>query len=244
MRTLAAMDPEVNGTSEVLTELAEAEAAEAEALAEAARARAEAARLRGEDAGADDESVEPATVAEPARRRWSGLPSGLPSRLPSRLPWKRIGLVGAAVLAAVSVGLTGWMLVAHRQAAAERAHRQAFIDAARNGVVALLSIDHSRARDDVQHVLDLSTGGFKQDFVKGADDFVKTAEQSKAVTKGSVSGAAVDSVNGDSAVVLLAVVSQVTNANGARQDPRPFRMSVTVSPDGGQLKMSNVEFVP
>ncbi len=236
MRTLAAMDPEVNGTSEVLTELAEAEAAEAEALAEAARARAEAARLRGEDAGADDESVEPAAVAEPARRRWSGLPS--------RLPWKRIGVVGAAVLTTGSVALTGWMVVAHRQAAAERAHRQAFIDAARNGVVALLSIDHSRAKDDVQHVLDLSTGGFREDFVKGAEDFVKTAEQSKAVTKGSVSGAAVDSVNGDSAVVLLAVVSQVTNANGARQDPRPFRMSVTVSPDGGQLKMSNVEFVP
>lgn len=239
VRTLAAMDSELNGTSEVLTELAEAEAAEAEALAEAARARAEAARLRGDDTDADDESKEevvPADAVEPARRRWSGLPSGL--------QWKRIGVVGAAVLAAASVALTGWMLVAHRQAAAERAHRQAFVDAARNGVVALLSIDHSRAKDDVQHVLDLSTGGFKQDFVKGADDFIKTAEQSKAVTKGSVSGAAVDSVNGDSAVVLLAVVSQVTNANGARQDPRPFRMSVTVSPDGGQLKMSNVEFVP
>lgn len=233
MRTLAAMDSEVNGTSEVLTELAEAEAAEAEALAEAARARAEAARLRGDDIDADDDSQE---EVEPARRRWSRLPAGL--------QWKRIGVVGGAVLAAVSVALTGWMLVAHRQAAAERAHRQAFVDAARNGVVALLSIDHSRAKDDVQHVLDLSTGGFKQDFIKGADDFIKTAEQSKAVTKGSVSGAAVDSVNGDSAVVLLAVVSQVTNANGARQDPRPFRMSVTVSPDGGQLKMSNVEFVP
>ena len=233
MRTLAAMDSEVNGTSEVLTELAEAEAAEAEALAEAARARAEAARLRGDDIDADDDSQE---EVEPARRRWSKLPAGLQS--------KRIGVVGGAVLAAVSVALTGWMLVAHRQAAAERAHRQAFVDAARNGVVALLSIDHSRAKDDVQHVLDLSTGGFKQDFIKGADDFIKTAEQSKAVTKGSVSGAAVDSVNGDSAVVLLAVVSQVTNANGARQDPRPFRMSVTVSPDGGQLKMSNVEFVP
>lgn len=235
VRTLAAMDSEVNGTSEVLNELAEAEAAEAEALAEAARARAEAARLRGDDAEVV-EAVEAVELAQPARRWWLGLPSGLQG--------KRIGVVAAAVLTVGCIALTGWMLVAHRQAAAERAHRQAFLDAARNGVVALLSIDHSRAKDDVQHVLDLSTGGFKEEFTKGADDFVKTAEQSKAVTKGSVSGAAVDSVNGDSAVVLLAVVSQVTNSNGARQDPRPFRMSVTVSPDGGQLKMSNVEFVP
>jgi len=43
---------------------------------------------------------------------------------------------------------------------------------------------------------------------------------------------------------LLAASSQVTNVNGARQDPRAWRMSVTMTRDGGKLKMSNVEFVP
>jgi Mce-associated membrane protein len=45
-------------------------------------------------------------------------------------------------------------------------------------------------------------------------------------------------------VVLVAATSEVTNASGARQDPRPFRMSVTVTREGEQCKMSDVEFVP
>jgi Mce-associated membrane protein len=44
--------------------------------------------------------------------------------------------------------------------------------------------------------------------------------------------------------VLLAASSQVTNVNGARGDPRPWRMSVTMSRDEDKWKMSNVEFVP
>ena len=60
----------------------------------------------------------------------------------------------------------------------------------------------------------------------------------------AVSAAALESRNGDSGVVLLAASSKVTNANGAQQDPRSWRMSVTLTRDGGQLKMSNVEFVP
>jgi len=55
---------------------------------------------------------------------------------------------------------------------------------------------------------------------------------------------ALDSVDGDRAVVLVAATSEVTNANGAHQDSRPFRISVTVTRDGEAYKMSDVEFVP
>lgn len=238
------MAPEVNrkgaavdgddAVSEVMAQLAEAEAAEAEALAEAARAKATAARLRGSSAEPPDQEVvaDLAEEPEPAPRWWSGL------------PWSKIG-VAAAVLAICAVlAVTGLMLRQHSQANALRAHRAEFVTAAKEGVVALLSIDYTHAKADVQKVIDHSTGSFKDDFTKGADDFVKTAEQSKAVTVGKVSAAALESENGDTGVVLLAASSQVTNANGARQDPRAWRMSVTMTRDGGQLKMSNVEFVP
>jgi Mce-associated membrane protein len=72
----------------------------------------------------------------------------------------------------------------------------------------------------------------------------QTTEDSKAVTAGSVNVAALERVDGDRAVVLVAATSEVTNASGARQDPRPFRMSVTVTREGEQCKMSDVEFVP
>ncbi|WP_431231141.1 hypothetical protein ACQ856_15945 [Mycolicibacterium psychrotolerans] len=225
--------------AEALAELAEAEAVEAEARAEAARAKATAARLRGaepesadEDSG-DVDDAEDFDDVELEPRSW----------------WARIGAVTVAVavvviLAIASMVVTGLMLVAHQKVVAQRAHQAELVAAAREGVIALLSIDYNRAKADVQHVLDLSTGTFKDDFTRGADDFVKTAEQSKAVTVGTVKSAALEKESGDTGVVLLAASSTVTNANGAHQDPRAWRMSVTVARDGAQYKMSNVEFVP
>ena len=64
------------------------------------------------------------------------------------------------------------------------------------------------------------------------------------MTVGTIKSAALDKDGGDTGVVLLAASSTVTNANGAHQDPRAWRMSVTVARDGDKFKMSNVEFVP
>ena len=110
--------------------------------------------------------------------------------------------------------------------------------------MALLSIDHGKADADVKRVLDLSIGAFRDDFASRSEDFIKTARESKAVTVGSVTAAALDSTYPGNAVVLVAASSQVTNSNGARNDPRPWRMSVTMSLDENEWKMSNVEFVP
>lgn len=232
------MASEVDGgetASEVMAQLAEAEAAEAEALADAARAKATAARLRRSTqtpaTGEVTETV--ADVAEEPERPWW-----------SRLPWTKIGLAAVVVAICAALALTGLMIWQHRQVEAQRAHRAEFVTSASEGVLALLTIDYNHAKADVQKVIDHSTGSFRDDFTKGGDDFVKTAEQSRAVTVGKISAAALESENGDTGVVLLAASSQVTNANGARQDPRAWRMSVTMTRDGGKLKMSNVEFVP
>lgn len=157
---------------------------------------------------------------------------------------RKLAIGIGALLTGAAVTGTALMVWQHRQVSAQRDHDVSIVDAARTGVTALLTIDHTTARADVQHVLDVTTGNFREDFAKSADDFVQTAEQSKAVTKGSVKAAALESAGTDGGVVLLAVSSEVTNANGARADPRPFRMSVTVTRDGGQFKMSNLEFVP
>lgn len=238
---VGAMAAEVNeeAVSEALAELAEAEAAEAEARAEAARAKATAARLRGVEPDPGDEDSDDGEDAEDHED----------DELEPRGWWARVGAVTVAVaviviLTIASMVVTGLMLVAHQRVVAQRAHHDELVAAAREGVIALLSIDYNRAKADVQHVIDLSTGTFKNDFTRGADDFVKTAEQSKAVTVGTVKSAALEKETGDTGVVLLAASSTVTNANGAHQDPRAWRMSVTVARDGAQYKMSNVEFVP
>lgn len=215
--------------TDMLAELAEAEAAEADALAEAAQARA---RLAAVQPDAPD-------VAEGPHAPDSG-PSAA-TRPPIR---QTAGLALAALLTAAALTLTALMLWQHGRVAAQHASDRRFVDAARDGIVALLSIDHGRARADVQRVLDLSTGQFHDEFARSADDFVKTAEDSKAVTKGTVNVAALERVDGDRATVLVAATSEVSNVNGARQDPRPFRISVTVTREGETCKMSDVEFVP
>ncbi|WP_431236791.1 hypothetical protein ACQ86B_17925 [Mycolicibacterium aichiense] len=237
--------------AEALAELAEAEAAEAEARAEAARAKATAARLRGAEPGSTDEDPADAPADADAEDDFDAEAEDYDddAELEPRGWWARIGAVTVAVavvviLAIASMAVTGLMLVAHQKVVAQRAHQAELVAAAREGVIALLSIDYNRAKADVQHVIDLSTGTFKDDFTRGADDFVKTAEQSKAVTVGTVKSAALEKESGDTGVVLLAASSTVTNANGAHQDPRAWRMSVTVARDGAQYKMSNVEFVP
>jgi Mce-associated membrane protein len=60
----------------------------------------------------------------------------------------------------------------------------------------------------------------------------------------TVNSVAVESMSDDSAVVLVAASSRVTNSAGANQEPRSWRLSVDLQRDGGQIKMSKVEFVP
>jgi Mce-associated membrane protein len=185
---------------------------------------------------ADTPSADDA-VDKPARR-WG--------RRPRRPKWSTVaaGLAIIVVLAALSV--TGYMVKEHRDAVRQRQRAAEFVAAARQGVVTLTSLDFNHAKEGVQHILENSTGSFKDDFVKMADDFTKVVEQSKVVSQGSVQAAAVDpdTMTKDSAVVLVASTSEVTNAAGAKQDPRNYRLIVTVARDGGQLKISKVEFVP
>ncbi|OOK70146.1 virB8 family protein [Mycobacterium kansasii] len=138
------------------------------------------------------------------------------------------------------------MLVKHRDATRHRDRVAEFAAAARQGVVTLTSLDFTNAKQGVQRILDNSTGTFRDDMAKVADDFIKVVEQSKVVEQGTVQAVAVDvdTMTDDSAVVLVASTSEVTNAAGARQDPRKFRLIVTITRDGDQLKMSKVEFVP
>lgn len=64
------------------------------------------------------------------------------------------------------------------------------------------------------------------------------------MSKGAVKAAAVEATTGQSATVAVTATSQVSNSNGAGEAPRTWRMSVTVDPDGHDLKISKIEIVP
>jgi len=178
--------------------------------------------------------IEPPTNEAPrSRRRWR-----------RRLVWARVALGLTFVLICALLAASGYMIWQDRNAAAQRHRVAQFAAAARQGVVSLMTLDFNHTKEDVQRVLDNSTGQFRDDFQSRADDFTKVVQESKVVTIGWVNATAVQSTTDNSAVVLVAAKSQVTNATGARNEPRAWRLSVTVTRDGGQIKMSKVEFMP
>lgn len=247
-------------------EEAEAEAAEAEALASAARARARALRLRREAQAAVTEksrppvpetaetpeldveegvveSTEPAELTAvtedeqpaPARRR----------QLPRlRIRWRMLAVSLATVATIALVTLSVLMVVHHRDAQSRQQRAAEFAAAARQGVVTLMSLNFSTAKDDVQRIIDNAAGQFKEDFEASAADFTTVAERSKVITEANVNATAVQSMTDDSAVVLVAATSRITNETGAQQDPRTWRLIVDVVRDGDRIKLSKVEFAP
>ncbi|MGV1087301.1 MAG: hypothetical protein ACOYBX_04905 [Mycobacterium sp.] len=207
---------------------AEAEVAEAEARAEAARARA--ADLRRQLA--DLEAQNPADQAEtPTATKVS------PARLITSL------VAALATLALVSA--TGYMFWQHHSAEQQRRQAAEYAASARQGVINLMSVDYATAQDTVQRVIDGSTGRFRSNFEETADDFVKALQEEKIVTTATVNDAAVESITGNSAVVLVSATSQREGAQApkSQQQPRVWRVVVTMERDGDQMKMSAVEFV-
>ncbi|OBH82671.1 hypothetical protein A5681_22550 [Mycobacterium scrofulaceum] len=171
--------------------------------------------------------------SKPTRRRRLHVPS-----------WSLVWKAAVIVLICAFTAASGYMMW-NRHETVERNQRAAnFIAGARQGVVNLTSMDFNKAKEDVQRVIDSSTGQFRDDFQARAKDFTTVVEQSKVVTQGTVNAAAVQSINGDFALVLVAATSHITNAAGAKDEPRNWRLKVTVKDEAGQYKMSNVEFIP
>ncbi|MCV7004013.1 hypothetical protein H7J34_27935 [Mycolicibacterium alvei] len=157
----------------------------------------------------------------------------------------------ATVLAGVAILVSGALLAAsgyviwfHQQADREQQRRAEFSAAASQAAVTLMSIDSAKAEDNVRQIVDNSTGQFKEDIESSAEDLVRAAQDSKATTKATAKATAVQSMDADSAVVLVSTATTVSNSAGANQQPRNWRLSVTMVRDGEQLKMSKVEFVP
>jgi Mce-associated membrane protein len=200
----------------------------------------------GAETAASDVAAEPieATEVDGAEEPTTEEPAG------KRRRW-RLGRILKVLAAAVAIActcalitLSVLMVLNHRHQAAEQQRRAEYAAAGRQSVVTLMSLDFNKAKTDVQRIIDNSTGQFRDDFKNQADDFVKVAQDSKVITEVTVNSTGVESMTNDSAIVLVSATSRVTNAAGAKQEPRTWRLSVNLQRDGGQIKMSKVEFVP
>ena len=224
-----ALDADEDATDEAETEEAETE----EEVSDTDEDVTDADEVETEEE-VSDETPEDAEPESKSARSWRRV------RLPPlSVTWK----AAVIILICAFIGASGYMMW-QRHETTERNQRTAnFLAGARQGVVNMMSLDFNRAKEDVQRVIDSSTGQFRDDFQQRAKDFTTVVEQSKVVTQGTVNAAAVQSIDGNSALVLVAASSRITNAAGAKDELRNWRLKVTVTDDGGQYKMSNVEFI-
>lgn len=159
--------------------------------------------------------------------------------------WGTSAAVVGFILTIGFAAATTYMVLQHREAIQRQQREASFVGGAKKGVVNMISLDFTKAKADVQRVIDGSTGEFRADFEHRANDFIAVVEQSKAITEGTVNAAAVESLNDNSAVVLVSATSRVTNSPpGKDEPPKTWRLRVTVADEGGQYKMSKVEYVP
>jgi Mce-associated membrane protein len=261
--------PEGSGPSDAdeqaWLEEAEAEAAAAEAAAAAAKARARAARLRREaraarlrrealgvpeptDDDGEDEGYEEDYEDDYDEEYEEGYEEDYDELLPEQTGWRRrmpmIASIAAIILIVCFAGASVYMVFAHRDNTERQKREAAFVEGAKHGVLNMISLDYTKAKENVQRVIDSSTGQFKDDFQRNANDFISVVTQSKTISQGSIDAAGIESVDEDSAVVLIAATSRVTNSPAGKDEPpKTWRLKVTVAEVGSHYKMSKVEYV-
>ena len=192
--------------------------------------------------------VDDAADGDAPRRRDHGRGGRRTERVGRRLPRPRCRMFG-------SPRFSGWLPWSRWQAcvggwasATYESHKTAdernlFLQVGRQAALNLTTIDFEHADEDVQRVLDSSTGTFYDDFQARAQPFKEVVKQAKSKSVGTIAEAGVESMTADGAEVLVAVTVKTSNAGAAEQDPRAWRMRITVQKVDDEAKVANVRFV-
>jgi Mce-associated membrane protein len=161
----------------------------------------------------------------------------------ARRPPLRIAAALGITMCVMMAGLVGWLGFRAYQSHRADEQRKVFLQVGRQAALNLTTIDFQEADTDVQRILDSATGTFHDDFEKRAQPFIDTVKQAQSKSVGTVTEAGLESESGNGAQVLVAVAVKTSNVGAAEQQPRAWRMRISVQKVGDQAKVSNVEFV-
>lgn len=156
----------------------------------------------------------------------------------------RLATIAGLVVVILLAGLAGWTGYRGYQAYQGEKERQLFLQVGRQGALNLTTIDWQNAEADVQRVLDSATGTFYDDFQNRSAPFVQVVKQAQSKSVGTIAEAGLESATRDEAQVLVAVTVTTSNVGAPEQEPRAWRMRLTVQKVNDETKVSNVEFVP
>lgn len=162
----------------------------------------------------------------------------------TRISADRLALIIGLVVVVALAGLAGCLGFRAYQSHQAAEQRKLFLQVGRQGALNLTTIDFHRADADVQRILDGATGEFYDNFSQRSRPFIDLVTRAQSVSVGTVTEAGLEPQSGDDARVLVAVMVKTSNAGAAEQEPRLWRMRLSVQKVGNEAKVSNVEFVP
>jgi Mce-associated membrane protein len=151
--------------------------------------------------------------------------------------------VGVVIIAALA-GVGGWLGYRVYQDREAQSQRNLYVQVARQTAVNLTTIDYTEVDADIRRILESATGTFYDDFQKRSQPFVDVVKKVQSKSEGTVSEAGLLSETKDQAQVLVAVAVKTTIATAPEQEPRRWRMRISVQQTGDGAKVSNVDFVP
>ncbi|MFG1998916.1 hypothetical protein ACGFNU_07200 [Spirillospora sp. NPDC048911] len=152
-------------------------------------------------------------------------------------------LVLGVLVIGLAVAVT-WAGVVVWQKKGDADQRAKAVQAARQMGVNLMTVDHASAQKDLDRMLAGTTGDLKNQLATQSKVFIDSV--TKAQTKSTVSqvDAAVVSIDGDSAEVMVSLNGMVTNPKVPGGVTRPYRYLMDLTKSGDRWLVSKLEMVP
>lgn len=154
-----------------------------------------------------------------------------------------LGLVMCLVSILALAGVSSWLGYQVYRAQQVTSEREQYLTVARQSALNFATVSYENADADVQRILDSATGKFLDEFSAGSQAFVDVVKESQSASQGTVTEAGLESVTGDEAQAIVALSVQTSVAGTPDQQPRSWRMRLTVQKSGDDFKVSDVGFV-
>ncbi|WP_182346007.1 hypothetical protein [Tomitella gaofuii] len=118
------------------------------------------------------------------------------------------------------------------------------IDVAEKVVLGVTNVNPDTVKANADEVLANSTGSFHDDYQAAQGQFAALVGKADATSAGTIVESGLESLQGDTATVLVVVSTDVQNKALPEASQRGFRLRVTLEKDGNTYKVSNLEQVP
>lgn len=158
-----------------------------------------------------------------------------------------LALAGFVVLGVVLGGIGIWRgSSADADQGGSSTDRNQLIARANDFAVAMNTFDYSKPEDYRKRVKTLLTADYYQDFLKNSEATATVLKQNKITLKSgdaNVVGAAIESLDKDSAEVLVAVDASISSERAAATTPRKFRWKIVFAKSKGKWLVTRFESI-